>query len=235
MARHVAAVWMAGVVACASSTAAAEDLKTVKEKIMAGWDKHRSITAKVKLVAEATGSRAHKSKGEGTYQVLKQGEKTLFRTDHEIVMVVKAGGREMKMVQKATKIMDGQYTYSLVEAMRGTAATKAKATPRDRTDPNSMFKQLDKAYTLKLLPEERVDGQQVYVIEATAKKKRKGSFTKGIYYFRKDGILVKQTAQMDESKMTTTFTDIKLNGKIDPGRFVFKPPPGVEVRDMTGQ
>ena len=53
MARHVVALWVAGVAACcASSTVAAEDFKTVKAKILAGWDKHRSIEAKVELVGE---------------------------------------------------------------------------------------------------------------------------------------------------------------------------------------
>ena len=33
--------------------------------------------------------------------------------------------------------------------------------------------------------------------------------------------------------MTTKYTDIKLNEKIDPERFVFTAPEGVQVMDMT--
>jgi outer membrane lipoprotein-sorting protein len=32
---------------------------------------------------------------------------------------------------------------------------------------------------------------------------------------------------------TMTYSDIKINDKISPDRFVFKAPPGVEVQDLS--
>ena len=58
-----------------------------------------------------------------------------------------------------------------------------------------------------------------------------------LFYCRKDiGSTVKQLAYTDSDTPvnTLTYTDIKINPKLDPERFKFVAPEGVTVMDRTG-
>ena len=54
-------------------------------------------------------------------------------------------------------------------------------------------------------------------------------------FHKESGQMIKMIAYSPDGKpmATTTFSDIKINPKISPDRFVFKAPPGVTVQDMT--
>ena len=59
---------------------------------------------------------------------------------------------------------------------------------------------------------------------------------KMVFFFRQDiGLMVRMVSHNEAGKPVTTMTygDIKLDVDIEPGRFVFKAPEGVEVLDLS--
>lgn len=226
------------VFAFTSATVVADDLETIEKKITQAWQKHKSMTAKMKMVSRmAMGEMVTESEAEGTYELVREGKQVLFRMDLESKSVTKTGDQEIKSAQQVTTICDGEYVYSLGDTMGQKMATKMKPDPKGSNDPGEILKMLRKDHELKLLPAETIDGQKVHVIEAIPKKKDKQQYSKMLYYLREDGIPAKQVTYDTAGKPMTTFTytDIKVDVKIDPRRFVFKAPEGVEVMDMTSQ
>jgi outer membrane lipoprotein-sorting protein len=98
-----------------------------------------------------------------------------------------------------------------------------------------MFDTLAANNDLKLLSDDRVDGIDCYRIEANVKgRPQAGQPAKSVYAFAKDsGMLVqiKNFNDKGEDIGHETYSDVKVNEKIDPQRFVFKAPEGVTVRD----
>lgn len=97
---------------------------------------------------------------------------------------------------------------------------------------------MEKVYTLKLLPDETVDGKPCYVIEMTpASPAMRATMGRMVsYYVKKTGLSIKGVSYDTKGKVssTTITTDVKVDEKIDPSQFVFKAPAGVTVQDMTG-
>ena len=108
-------------------------------------------------------------------------------------------------------------------------AVKMKPGPgQENTANKTAFEQLHKDNEVKLLPDEKVDGKEVYVLEAVPKKPATGvSEQSSKFYYNKDtGIMVKSVSvtksEQSKSLVTTQFTDIKPGVDIKPERFVFK-------------
>jgi outer membrane lipoprotein-sorting protein len=114
---------------------------------------------------------------------------------------------------------------------------KAKAEAQSLAG-EAMFKALREQHNLTLADDEELSGEKCWVIHATPKKPgRPGEAAKVAYYFRqKDGATVQMLGyDADGNKMmTATFSEIKFDEKLDPQRFEFKVPEGVQVMDMTG-
>jgi outer membrane lipoprotein-sorting protein len=220
-----------------SLAVAQDDLKAVEKKIIAGWEKHKSTTAKFTSVTHIEmGEVVSDSKSHGTLELMRKGDKWLLRQEMKTVTTQKFGEQENKMEQEVLSIMDGEYAYTLTDMAGQKMAFKTKIDPKTTGDPTSTFETLRKDHELKLLPEETIDGSKVYVIEATPKEKATAGYGKTVYYYQQEsGVLVKMVAYGEDGKpqMTMTYTDIKLDVDIKPERFVFKAPPGVEVIDQT--
>ena len=90
---------------------------------------------------------------------------------------------------------------------------------------------------LKVLPDSSSDGRAAWVIEATPKPDQAGQGKTVIHYDKESGQMIKMITYTPDGKpmATMTYTDIKVNDKISPDRFVFKAPPGVEVQDLSGK
>ena len=215
------------------SAAVADDLQALEKKITAGWDKHKSMTAKMTMTLHM----GNHATGAGTFEVLNKGGKVLSRMEMKVEMVHKAGDQEMRMEQRITSIVDGEYTYMVMDMMGQKTAMKMNIDPEKSADPKSMFASLRKTTELKLLPDETIDGKKVHVLEATPKEVSAVPIAKEIYYFQQEaGILVKLISYGADGKpiQTMSITDVKFDIDIDPQRFVFKAPPGVQVIDQTG-
>jgi outer membrane lipoprotein-sorting protein len=116
-------------------------------------------------------------------------------------------------------------------------ATKQKPEVAATGDPKELFKKMHSDNTVKMLPDEKVDGVSTVVFEVVPKDVAGSPVAKSIMYFAKDtGINVKVVGKDKDGKdvFSNMSTDIKLNTEIANDHFVFKAPEGVQVMDMTG-
>jgi outer membrane lipoprotein-sorting protein len=220
---------------------AADKLEDVEKKILAQAEKNKTLTAKMATTTDidATGMRM-KSKSEGTYETARRGDKTLFRMESKSSGTTKIGDQpETKTETKTLMIADGEFHYMLSETAGQKTAMKMKLDPsKGNTTSKQGFEQMHKDYNLKLLPDEKIDGKEVYVIEATPKKAKPDTTEVSKFYYGKEtGVLVKSVmeskGEQSKSTITSLMSDIKPNADIKPERFVFKAPEGVMVMDMT--
>jgi len=227
---------LAGVLlVCAAATA--EDLESVQKRIISAFDKHKSMTAKVQVATQHdAGEVKVEAKGEGTVEWSRSGDKFCVRQELALTMLQKFGEQENRVETKSLTIVDGEAAYNLSEIMGQQMAVKTNVDPRQTGDPKAMFAQLAKDNELKLLPDEEVNGRKTFVISATPKEKSPGAPARQVYCFDQDcGLVIKTVAfnDKDQPMMSMTYSDIKLDVSIDPERFKFKAPAGVDVIDQT--
>ena len=226
-------------------SAAAEDLAAVQKKITDAWAGTKSVSAKVtkKLEQVMPNGNRIRSEGTGTYEMLRDGDKVKFRMETSLDTAVRIKGSEsdMKVPSGATTVIDdGEYIYSLQSPMGKPNASREKsqgAAKRElaTSDRKSMFETLARENELKVVTDDRVSGVDCYRIEATAKGPRSaGQASKSVYAFAKDSGMLMQVRNYDDKGEDIgheTYSDVKINEKLDPQRFVFKAPEGVTVKD----
>jgi len=215
-----------------SATASAETIEEVSKKITAASERLSSFSVKTKMVTEIKQEGfSMVSTTDGTTEMLRKGGDFLVRTENKSVSETNVGGNVTKQESSSLWISDGAFAYMVSEAAGTKSAQKTKIEKPD-VDP---FKIWRDTADLKVLPDSSLDGQAVWVIEATPKSGQAGQGKTVIHFHKESGQMIKMVAYGPDGKpMTTmTYSDIKINDKISPDRFVFKAPPGVEVQDLT--
>ena len=223
------------VIAMGALPCVAETFEEVEKQIRAATKKVKSMAADMKseMNMKQEGFES-KTLTVGKIETLREGDKIKMRMDSTSSTVVKVAGTESKQEQKMLVVSDGVFSYSLVDSAQGKMAIKSKA----QKTGDVPWGQASEGATFKVLPDEKIDGEDCFVVEMrVAGGSGGGSIGRTVFYCRKDfGIQVKSVGYTPDDKvmMTTTFTNIKLNEKISADRFVFKAPAGVTVTDMTG-
>ena len=223
-----------------SSAALGDDkLDAAEKEISQKWKNVKSMSAKMTMDSEMKqGGMEMKSNMTAAVAYLRQGDKLLSRLEGEMDMVQKMGETEHKMNMPILAICDGELTHTLMERMGQKMCVKSKAEPQSLAG-DALFKALHEKQNLTLAPDEEVDGQKCWVIQATPLEQaatQPGEPAKTVYYFRqKDGATAQILGYDAEGNKTTTakFTEIKFDEKLDPANFEFKAPEGVQVMDMT--
>lgn len=216
----------------------ADTLDDVCKKIDAANAKVKSYTVKMKMVQDMDmGGMKSKTNADGATEY-KRGDakKYYMHSEMKMTMETSGGGQDMKMAQNTLAVIDGEFMWSLSEYTEGQMkgqkmAAKMKAQP-DQSNMAAIREVMD----FKLLPDEKVDGQDCFVLEG--KPKASGGETidsKSVMYYRKDvGLPVKIVSFMNGKQVgVTTLSDYKLDASIPEDHFKFKVPAGVEVQDMT--
>lgn len=218
--------------------AVAEDLDAIEKKVVEQLDKIKSLTSRMTMTQDVKDENmSNKMRSEGTFEFMRKGDKSLFRTDMKMTGETAMKGAEpQKLDGQMQLISDGDLTYIYNEQGPMKMAYKSKADKNMNLVDKDMFKRLKEDHDLKVAADANVDGKSCYVVEATPKKQA-GPMTKMVYYLQKDsGLTVKTVGQDKDGKdlVVTQMSDIKLNVDIPADRFVFKAPEGVTVMDMTG-
>ncbi|MBU0718360.1 MAG: hypothetical protein KJ749_08935 [Planctomycetes bacterium] len=227
-----------GLLAAAAPGRAGDTLETVEKRLLKQSQQVTALTAKVSMESRMDSSVASgKGRSSGTFACRRKGEKLLVYTQFESTMEMAnpSDGKPKEVILSVTRIDDGEFTYRLVDRQGQQQATKTKAANTLGPLPEMVFKFLHQHHRLKVLPEDSIDGQPAVVIEGTPKVSAPGR-GKVMSFFSKDtGIVQKMQTYDDKGGIVATirYTDIELNPKIDPERFVFKVPAGVEVTDQT--
>ncbi len=237
------AVGMAAVVilGCVLSARAAETVESLQKKIGEQTGKYKTLQYNVHMVTEGAGMP--KSVGDGQFQAIRKGDKSLTRMETRSRMTFKAGDQEQTQEYTSTMINDGEYIYTLNDAAGQKMAMKMKPDPRmagnDPLNSEAAFMAMTKDFNVKVLPDAAVDGKDAWVLELTPKDKDKGGnnpLSRMVtWYDKKTGLPIKSVGYDKDGKVlnTMTISDVKTNVSIPADRFVFKAPPGVEVMDMT--
>jgi outer membrane lipoprotein-sorting protein len=232
------------------SVSGAETLEQVEKKLADVSMKVNSLTAKQSMVMEQENDQFKiSSKSTGTIEYLRRGKELYMRVETKTSSVTKAGGQDIKMEQTTLIVWDGHYAYTLMQVMGRKSVIKMEIPAGQGSFGNEQFfKELRKEHVLTLLPSEKLDGQECYVLESVPKytarpvegsegeSQEESIISKTRYYLRQDtGIIVKTVLHDENGKPLTTMTlsDVKLNPSINPDRFVFNAPEGVEITDMT--
>ena len=237
MRRHILISILVPVVALfVTGSVLGDKLEEAEKKITEARAKHKSVQTKSKTTQEFKSEQMEmKSETVGTQEYRKKDGRYLLRVEMKTKGTQKIKGQpDQKIDTTVLMIDDGKFLYTLNTMGTSRTATKMKRNP-DMFEGKAYFKQLRKHFTLKLLPDEKVDGKDAYVIE-TKPKTDNPATSKAIYYFdKKTGIDLKMVSYDGKGKavMTTVTTDVKLNAEIKDDRFVFKAPEGVQVADMT--
>jgi len=228
-------------VSAIAASSSAETLESVQRKLQEKVAGYKTIQFRSQMRAETSqGGVMVTSWLQQVTEFLKEGDKVLSRIESKSERVEKAGDQSAKMESSLLEISDGQHDYALLEAQGAIRATKRTANTTNRFtpfDPMRGFKMMEENIEMRLLPDETIDGQETFVIEM---KPRSGSANLPagrslVYYDKATGINVRSITYDMRGKLTTTTvnTDIKIDAPIARDRFAFKPPPGVEVTDLT--
>ncbi len=214
------------------ATVSAETVEEVGKKIATATEKLNSFSAKTKMVTEMKQEGfSMVSTNDGTTEMLRKGGDFLMRSENKSVSETNVGGNVTKQESSVLYVTDGSFAYSISEAAGTKSAQKMKIEKPD-ADP---FKVWRTTAELKVLPDSSSDGRAAWVIEAAPKSDQTGQGKTVIHFDKESGQMIKMVVFAPDGKpMTTmTYSDIKINDKISPDRFVFKAPPGVEVQDLS--
>jgi outer membrane lipoprotein-sorting protein len=218
---------------------AADSIEDVEKKLIEAHSKMKSYTCKTKMVQNFDMGQGNKMSSDfnGNFEWKRDGEKQMFRTEMKGTTTTSMGGTDNKTEVNVLMVSDGSFLHTLSEQMGQKMATKQKPDTTMTGDPKKLFEKFRTENTVKLLPEEKVDGVSAVVLEVVPKDASASPVAKSVMYFAKDtGINIKMVGKDKDGKevLTTSSTDIKMNTELANDRFVFKAPEGVQVMDMTG-
>lgn len=218
----------AAIVVCAmlpAAVQAGETLESVAKQIEGVGSKLKSMSAKQSVeVNTVTADIKMESHTSGKYEFVRKGDDTLWRLESETSSVTTVAGNTVKMDQKATMICDGKFIYTISETMGQKSATKNAVQKKDTSVAGKgFFDTLGKDYTLKLLPDDKVNGKEAFVVEAVPKSKgAEVSLGRMHLFIQKDCGIVVKTMMFDTTgkPMTTVMmSDVKINPEISGERF----------------
>jgi outer membrane lipoprotein-sorting protein len=199
-----------------ANVAAAETAEEVMTKIAEMNKKITAMKAHVKTVTSLENEMMKQnSVSDGNYEYLVKDGKTFLRME-------------------ATTT--GTYSYMLNDQDGQKTAMKMKAS--SDMNPADPFAGLRDNYNVKLLPDETIDGESVYVLELTPKSADAMGGGRMLQYYRKDNGTIVKIVSFDANNkpsVTVTYSNVELNPSIGADRFVFTPPAGVEVMDMSNE
>ncbi len=218
----------------------ADAVEEIQKKLSDSFSKLKSYSCKTRTVQNMEFGEGNKMQSDyaGTIEWSCRDDKIMMRTDMKGTSVQSFSGQENKSEVSTTIVCDGDMVYTLSSQMGQTMATKQKPDDSLGGDPKTYFTQILARQNVKVLPEDKFDGEACYVLEATPKDAAEAeSIARTIMYFRKDiGINVKTIGlnKSGQEVFSNTSSDMKINSEIAADRFVFKAPEGVQVMDMTG-
>jgi outer membrane lipoprotein-sorting protein len=213
-----------------------EKTRTVIAELTARWDELQAFSAAVATELPQAAGNPGKTQGKGTYEWSKRGEKRLIRFGLVNTLRIETGeAKTFRTGEILVFVYDGEFLYSQLQQPK-----TFKQTTKFRYEPErvlqiggkDLFRGLLESNSLKLQPEEMVDGRAVYVIESTSTT-GKGSAV--LYFDKQTGVLLKMMERDETGKATLTLTlsDFNTNPEFSEDHFTYKLPEGFELIDKT--
>ncbi len=219
-------------VMCVAAPSLGATIEEIEKELVAAIRKTKSFKANMKTNVDLAMQGVEiKSVSEQSLETLRDGEKFKMRSEGTSKSSQKMGGMEQNREQKMLTVCDGEFTFTEVE----TEGVKDVSKTDPVTGEELPWQHYGKDVKINVLPDEKIDGADCYVVEVKMAGQSPG-MGKMVFYCRKDcGIQAKTVGYTPDDKvmMTTIISDIELNKGVSAERFVYKAPDGVTVRDAT--
>jgi outer membrane lipoprotein-sorting protein len=204
--------------------------------LVARWDQLQSFSAAVatELPQEAA-RKPGVTKGKGTYECAKRGDKLLIRFGLVNNLWITTGdAKSIHTGEILLFVYDGEFLYSQLQQPQLKKTTKSVYEP-DRVlqfGGRELFRSLSETNGLKLAGEQMVDDRAAYVIEATPTT---GDGSAVHYFDKQTGARLKMIVRDKDGKDTLilTLSDLKADPELSEDYFTYKLPEGFELIDKT--
>ena len=213
-----------------------ETLESVSQKLAEKWATTASMTADLLIEYRYSNPMGDFATiGRGTFAFQRKADKLLFRQELAYALTTTKDGREISRIEYfETSINDGEFYYVLRKKPASVDAEKWPEASDASQDGRTMFEKMSKSNKMSYIGKKEVNGRQVYVFEA--KPKGESIMEKTVIeYDMETGAMNKATfldwARYKDSSIT--FSNVKINPKIDPSQLKFVLPDGVELVDQT--
>ena len=213
-----------------------EKTRTVIAELTARWDELQAFSATIATELPQAAGNPGSTLGKGTYEWAKRGEKRLIRFGLVNTIRITTGeAKTLRTGEILVFVYDGEFLYSQLQQPK-----TFKQTTKSRYEPDrvlqiggkNLFRDLSESNSLKLLPEEMLNGRASYVIEATPTA-GKGS---AVHYFDKQTGVRSRMIERDETgkaTLTLTLSDFNTSPEFSEDYFTYKLPEGFELIDKT--
>lgn len=213
-----------------------DKIRTVIAELTARWDELQAFSASVSTELPQAAGNPGTTRGKGTYEWSKRGEKRLIRFAlGNTLRIVTGEAKAIRTGEILTFVYDGEFLYSQLQQPK-----LFKQTTKTRYEPDrvlqiggqELFRSLIESNSLKLLPEEMINGRASYVIEATPTTGKSSS----IHYFDKQTGVRSRMIESDETgkaTLTLTLSDFHTSPEFSEDYFTYKLPEGFELIDKT--
>ena len=230
---------IAALVGLSAAAAADEKVDKAVKELDQQFAKVKSYTAKIESKTDVEFGPGHTQKSEmaGTTEWLRKGEKALMRSEMKFKTTKTEEGKTTTTPSTITTVDDGEFLYVLTEEKGQKTVMKNQAATAKMHQPAGFFGPYKSYYDIKLLKDDKVEGNDCYVFEMKMRP-MEGVAPSGrqlVYYQKKHGIQVKFEAFDVDGKLTnwSISKDLKVNVDIGADRFKFKIPEGAQVMDNT--
>jgi outer membrane lipoprotein-sorting protein len=213
-----------------------EKTRTVIAELTARWDELQAFSATIATELPQAAGNPGSTLGKGTYEWAKRGETRLIRFGLVNTIRITTGeAKTLRTGEILNFVYDGEFLYSQLQQPK-----TFKQTTKSRYEPDrvlqiggkNLFRDLSESNSLKLLPEEMLNGRASYVIEATPTA-GKGS---AVHYFDKQTGVRSRMIERDETgkaTLTLTLSDFNTSPEFSEDYFTYKLPEGFELIDKT--
>jgi outer membrane lipoprotein-sorting protein len=203
--------------------------------LVARWDQLQSFSATVVTELPQGAGNPGLTKGKGTYECAKRGDKLLIRFGLVNNVWIETG--EAQRVHTGEILLfayDGEFLYSHLQQPKLRKTTKSVYEP-DRVlqvGGRELFRGLSETNSLKLAGDQMVDDRAAYVIEATPTT---GDGSAVHYFDKQTGAQLKRIERDKDGKdtLTLTLSALKANPEFSEDYFTYKLPEGFELIDTT--
>ncbi len=209
---------------------AQEALDSVEKKVAEAWSRVKSLSAKA---VTDTNFENQPIKTFGILEYMNDGGRELARV--EVTMQRKLPDRTAEV--KTAMIYDGTFMYTVTD--HGGPKAAAKQSPNNLNiapGGRRFFSVLKQKNVLRVLPDEKVDGEDMFVIEARPHVPDPQAANLILFYMSKSTGLRRKAIGTDaDGKVvfSSEYTEIKLDGLTSADRSKFEPPSDLDVIDAT--
>jgi len=204
--------------------------------LVARWDQLQSFSAAVATdLPQEAARKPGLTKGKGTYECARRGDKLLIRFGLVNNLWITTGdAQSIHTGEILLFVYDGEFLYSQLQQPQLKKTTKSVYEP-DRVlqfGGRELFRSLSETNGLKLAGEQMVDDRAAYVIEATPTT---GDGSAVHYFDKQTGARLKMIVRDKDGKdtLTLTLSDLKANPELSEDYFTYKLPEGFELIDKT--